>query len=467
LLIEHFKRNWLRITLSCVILAVFALHVSHRLRWEFLHRLENIAYDARLRATMPRVLDDRIVIVDIDEASLMAQGRWPWSRNKMATLVDQLFDKYGVFLVAFDMVFAEAEEVSGINVLNALQDSGVDPARAARMQVLREDFDHDRVFANSLKGRRVIMGYFFSKAGVNGQKAPQVGTLPEPTFLKETFAGRAISFTPADGFGANLAALQENALSAGHFMVNSDIDGLVRRVPMLVEYQGNYYESLSLAVARTALGIDEIVPGFPESSRPGKSYTQLEWLQLGDVRIPVDREGKALVPFRGPQGSFPYVSASAVIDGTADEMVLRDRLVLVGTTAAGLSNRGATPVANAFPGVEIHANLISGIVGPKGQTGRVSSVMDNPAYTVGAEFVLMLATGLLMAIVLPALTPLVATLMTLVLVSGIVGANLVIWHWGNLVFPLAAGLVMILVLFLFNMVYGYVIEERGNRKLVG
>lgn len=107
---------------------------------------------------MPRQLDDRIVIVDIDEASLKAQGRWAWSRDKMATLVDQLFDKYGVFLVAFDVVFAEAEEVSGINVLDALQDSGVDPALAARTLVLREDFNHDRVFANSLKGRRVIMG---------------------------------------------------------------------------------------------------------------------------------------------------------------------------------------------------------------------------------------------------------------------------------------------------------------------
>jgi adenylate cyclase len=467
LLIEHFKRNWLRITLSCVILAVFALHVSQRLEWEILHRLENISYDARLLATMPDVLDDRIVIVDIDEASLKAQGRWPWSRDKLATLVDQLFDKYGVFLVAFDVVFAEAEEVSGIKVLDALQDSAVDPALAARMQVLREDLDHDRVFADSLKDRRVIMGYFFSEDGVDGQKAPQVGALPEPTFLKEAFAGRKISFKRADGFGANLAALQENAFSAGHFIAEPDVDGLVRRVPMLFEYQDNYYESLALAVARAALGIDEIVPGFPDGSRLGKSYTQLEWLQLGNVRIPVDNEVKALVPFRGPQGSFPYVSAGSVIDGTADEQVLRDRIVLVGTTAKGLLDLRATPVANDFPGVEVHANLISGILGPKGQTGRVSSVMDNPAYTVGAEFVLLLATGLLMAIVLPALTPLVATVTTLVLVSSIVGANLVIWHWGSLVFPLATGLVMILALFLFNMVYGYLIEERGKRKLVG
>jgi adenylate cyclase len=181
----------------------------------------------------------------------------------------------------------------------------------------------------------------------------------------------------------------------------------------------------------------------------------------------VDNEVKTLVPFRGPQGSFPYVSATDVIEGTADEKVLRDRIVLLGTTAKGLLDLRATPVATDFPGVEVHANLISGILGPKGQTGRVTALKDNPAYTVGAEFVLLVVSGLLMAMVLPALTPLVATLITVALALGIIGANIAIWHWANLVFPLATGLMMILSLFVFNMVYGYLIEERGKRKLVG
>jgi len=467
LLIEHLKRNWLRITLSCVILALFALHVAHRLEWEILYRLENISYDARLLATMPRESDDRIVIVDIDEASLKAQGRWPWSRDKLARFVDQLFDHYGVFLLAFDVVFAEPEEASGLKVLDALQVDGIDPELLARMQSLRKNLDHDRMFADALKNRRVIMGYFFSEHGSDGQAAPQVGVLPPPTFDKETFAGRKIAFKQADGFGANLEQLQRNAFGAGHFIAEPDVDGLVRRVPMLFEYDGNYYESLSLAVARAALGVDRVVPGFPETSRIGKSYTQLEWLELGNVRIPVDNEVKALVPFRGPQGSFPYVSATDVIEGTADDKVLRDRIVLLGSTAKGILDLRATPVATDFPGVEVHANLISGILGPKGQTGRVTSLKDNPAYTVGAEFVLLVLSGLLMAMVLPALTPLVATLTTVALAIGIIGANIAIWHWANLVFPLATGLMMILSLFVFNMVYGYLIEERGKRKLVG
>jgi adenylate cyclase len=467
LLSEYFQRNWLRITLSCVILATFALHVSHRVEWDILNRLENIAYDLRLLSTMPRDSDDRIVIVDIDEASLKAQGRWPWSRDKMATLVEQLFDRYGAFLVAFDVVFAEPEEASGLKVLNLLRDAKVEPSVAAQMQELRGTLDHDQAFADALNGRRVIMGYFFTDAGADGQEAPQVGLLPPPSFDADVFAGRNIAFKFSDGYGANLDALQRNAQGGGHFMTEPDSDGVVRRVPMLYKYDGNYYESLALAVARTALGVDQIKPGFPDSGGLGKRYSQIEWLQLGDIHIPVDNSVRTLVPFRGPQGSFPYVSATDVIEGTADESVLRDRIVLVGTTAKGLLDLRATPVAPDFPGVEVHANLISGILGPPGQTGRATSLKDNPAYTLGAEFLLLMISGLLMVIVLPALSSLAATITTLGLAAGIVGTNLAIWHWANLVFPVATGMVMVLSLFLFNMVYGYLIEERGKRKLEG
>ena len=466
-LVEHFKRNWLRIALSCAIIVLFALHVSHRLEWDILKRLEAISYDARLLATMPREIDDRIVIVDIDEASLQAQGRWPWSRDKVATLVDQLFERYGVFLVAFDVVFAEPEEASGLKVLDALQGDVVDATLNAKMDAIRKDLDHDRVLATALHGRRTIMGYFFSGRGADGQSALRVGELPAPTFTKEVFSANAMDFKHADGFGANLALLQRSALSAGHFIAEPDVDGLVRRVPMLYEYGGDYYESLALAVARVALGIDKIVPGFPDSSTTSGNYGKAEWLQLGHVRIPVDASMQTLVPYRGRQGSFPYVSATSVIDGSVDEKVLRDRIILIGTTAKGLLDLRATPVATDFPGVEVHANLISGILGPKGGNGRVTSLKENPAYTQGADFLLLVVSGLMMAIALPALSPLLATVATLALASVIVGTNLIIWQWANLVFPMAAGLVMILTLFLFNMVFGYLVEERGKRKLVG
>jgi adenylate cyclase len=468
LLAHYFKRNWLRILLSLAIIAAFAIHVAGRFEWALLNRLENIAYDARLIATMPRKTDDRIVIVDIDEWSLKSEGRWPWSRDKLALLIDQLFDRYGAFLVAFDVVFVEPEEASGLKVIQTLEQSGAAelPVIGPRIAELRESLDHDRIFADAIKGRRVILGYFFSDEGQSGS-VPTVGALPTPTFGEGQFKGRNISFLKAKGYGANLPILQESAIGAGHFISLPDQDGVVRRVPMLYEYGDKYYGSLSLEVAKVALGAEQVEPGFPADSGIGRRYSQIEWLRLGLKTIPVDNSVRALVPFRGPQGSFTYVSATDVIRGVAEEATLRDKIVLVGTTAKGLLDLRATPVAPDFPGVEVHANLVSGILGPPGEGGAATNLKNNPAYTLGGEFVLLLASGLVRALVLPALSPVVAALTSLALLAGIVGTNLAIWHWGNLVFPLASGLVMVLVLFLFNMSYGYLVEERGKRKLAG
>ena len=453
---------------SLVILTLFVLHAAKRVEWDLISRLENIAYDARLLFTMPRTRDDRIVIVDIDEASLEAEGRWPWNRNKLAKMLDQLFDNYGTFLVAFDVVFAEPEETTGLSVIKTLIDEGVADSESdrQRLEQLRANLDHDQAFARAIKGRRVILGYFFTDADQAGT-APKVGTLPPPMFQSGQFAGRNILFAKADGYGANLAMLQDQAKDAGHFISEPDQDGVVRQVPLLYEFNKNYYGALALAVAKEALGAAQVVPGFPDESKAGRGYSTMEWLELGDVRIPVKENVRALVPFRGPQGSFPYVSATKVINGTANKDTLRDKIVLIGTTAKGLLDLRATPVAPDFPGVEVHANLISGILGPPDATGKHSALKQSPAYTIGAEFVLVLVSGLIMALLLPALSPLAATATTAALLLAVVGTNLAIWHWGNLVFPLATGVVAILALFLFNMSYGYLVEERGKRQLAG
>lgn len=87
-LLDRYKKHSIRIGLSLVILVFFSLHVQGKLTWGFIDTLESIAYDYRLRLTMPRTVDERIVIIDIDEKSLAAEGRWPWSRDRLAILVN-------------------------------------------------------------------------------------------------------------------------------------------------------------------------------------------------------------------------------------------------------------------------------------------------------------------------------------------------------------------------------------------
>src|SRR5687767_8971688 len=111
---ELIAKHWSRIAITLIPLVFALLHAVGVLPIGFLNRLDDIIYDARLRASMPRTMDDRIVIVDLDEKSLAEVGRWPWSRNKLAGLVDELFDRQKIELLGFDVVFAEPDESSGL-----------------------------------------------------------------------------------------------------------------------------------------------------------------------------------------------------------------------------------------------------------------------------------------------------------------------------------------------------------------
>lgn len=459
--LEYLQRQWIRVTLGALVTLVFLAHVSGVVTWRLLVQLENIAYDARLVATMPEKVDERIVILDIDERSLAEEGRWPWGRDRMAVMVDQLFDRYKVALVGFDVVFAEPDDSSGLKILEQLAETALAPIDEyhAQLEQLRPTLDHDAMFARAVAGRPVILGYYFNEHAV-GDKPIRSGALPPPTFEAGMFRGKPVEFLKAVGFGGNLPELQEAAMGAGHFNPWVDDDGVVRRVPMLYEFEGAHYEGLSLAMARAVIGDVPLQPGFaPPGWGSGGSYAGLEWLRLGERMIPVDERVRALVPYRGMQGSFPYVSAADVIHGRADPALLEGRIVLVGTTAPGLLDLRSTPVQSAYPGVEIHANLISGILS--------QTLKERPAYIRGAEFVLVLFLGLLMALGLPALTPLWATLATLGLALATVSFNLLVWSSGNLVLPIAASMVLMLALFVVNMSYGYFIETRGKRQLTG
>jgi len=109
-----------RLALSALILSVLLIDTSGLYKYPFVKQLENWTYDARLNFTRPNTLDERIVIVDIDENSLAEVGRWPWGRDKLATIVENLFGLYQVDVVGFDILFAEADESSGLRQFEQL-----------------------------------------------------------------------------------------------------------------------------------------------------------------------------------------------------------------------------------------------------------------------------------------------------------------------------------------------------------
>jgi adenylate cyclase len=403
---------------------------------------------------MPRGLDPRIVILDIDEKSLGEVGHWPWPRSLMAELVHKLFDKYGVAVLGFDIVWAERDKSSGIDTLDALAEK--DLRQVASFQEiykgLRPRLDNDLLFAESMKERPVVLGYYFNSE----ERAVRANAIPEPVLPKGTFAGRGVLFEDLKGYTGNLPLFLKSAAGAGHFNPRVDFDGVSRRVPMIVEFDGAYYESLSLAMVRVILGKPAVEPGYAPGTLMSRGYSGLEWLKVGQIDIPVDEYVTALIPYRGHKFSFPYIPLADVVKDRVQPGALKGKIVLVGASAPGLFDLRSTPVDSVYPGVEIHANLIAGMLD--------RSMKGKPAFMLGAEVILLVVGGVALAILIPMLSALWATVVALVGLVLIVALNFAVWTRGDMVLPLAASVLMTLALYVMNMAYGYFVESRSKRQ---
>jgi adenylate cyclase len=460
---QALSRHGARIAVTLLPLLIALMHAVGVWPMGVLQRFEDIIYDARLRATMPQTLDERVVIVDIDEQSLAEVGRWPWSRNHLARLVDTLFDQHGIALLGLDTVLAEADQSSGLQQLQALASGPLAdvPGLAEQVERLRPGLDHDAQLVSSLKDRPVVLGYYFT----SDRNARTSGTLPQPVMQPEALEGRDIRATRWNGYGANLPALAAVAPQAGFFNAITASDGVVRSVPLLAEFEGRYYESLSLAMFRRLVGQPVVQPGFAPQGLLGRGHQALESVRLvqgnTELAIPVDDRVAALVPFRGPGGpqggSFRYHSAADVLAGRVPTDALKGKIVLLGTTAPGLLDLRVTPVGETYPGVETHANLIASLLD--------GDILVRPDYALGFEVLVLVASGLLLALALPMLSAARAVALSLGVVGALVGLNLWLYIGHSLVLPLATSLVMAALAFALNMSYGYLVESRSKREL--
>ncbi|MBS99635.1 MAG: adenylate/guanylate cyclase domain-containing protein [Oceanospirillaceae bacterium] len=452
------SRRYKSILVSLSITLFMLAHVGGWITIPYMDRLESLLYDSRIRLTAPNSEHPYIVIVDIDERSLAAEGRWPWRRDKVAQLVDTLFDDYEVAVLGVDLVFGEPDDSSALELLERLKHSplGSNPTFQQQAKLQAPLLDRDEQLATAIADRKVVLGYYFNTDHSVGGAFTN-GELPFPVFRAKTFQNRDVSFLKADGYGANLEELQASAWSAGHFNQLSDSDGVTRRIPLLIRFQDNLYEALSLAIIRALLDDPPIHPVFATTG--DGSYSGLELLNVADYTIPVDKNAAILLSFRGQQGSFHYVSATDILQAKVPLDRLKNKIVLLGTSAPGLLDLRNTPIDTAFPGVELHANAIASILD--------GNIKHRPAYTLGATLVSTAVIGCLMSILLSP-TGLIGSLAITVFGIGIaVSLNLFFWTHERLVLPLAPQIVLIASLFIASTAYGFLFESRARKKVVG
>jgi adenylate cyclase len=447
----------IRAALGVGVVLLFVLNYRFNEPLEFLQRLELQAYDMRLRATMPERIDPRIVIIDIDEKSLAAEGQWPWGRDKLALLVKKLFDDYKLKVLGFDVIFPEADTKSGLANLEKLASTEFkgNAEFQEKLSQLRPTLDFDARFAAEIKRHPVVLAF----AGNNeraGLQNLELGVLPQPIFTNDTFGGRAFSSQEIDGYSANLRPLQDAASATGHILPAIDFDGVLRRIPVFIRFKNAYYESLSIAVYRTYLDNEPIRVN--KRSDEGDNVQRLKSVQIKNAVIPIDDIGSTLIPFRGKYPMFRYISATDVLRDRLNTGELDGKIALIGTSAQGLFDLRNTPVGEVYPGVETHANMLSGYLD--------NNLKQKPPFEFGIKLLTVLLIGIPLALALVKMSPLWSTITVAVTAVALISFNMYWWHFGY-VLPLAIPLMMVGTLYLLNMAYGFFIEARTKRQITG
>jgi adenylate cyclase len=462
-MLKKIRQSSQRLIASGLMSLVVIGHVLSLYSIDPLFQLENSVYDTRLRLLATGGVDDRVVILDIDEKSLAHPdlGRWPWSRNVMAQLIETLFDDYKVRALGFDVIFAEEDRSSGLTVLHHLAKTQL-KANKDYVQTLEQiapQLDYDGRFARAIEGRPIVMGYYFSAS----KDALKLGELPFPVLELEELEGRDTEFASWKGFGANLPILSASGLLSGHFSPTVDRDGVIRRVPMLAQFEDGLYESLSLAMVRldralTNKGSDAQGLRFDAIEMlPQKGY--LESLKIGDLELKVDAGSNLLVPYLGGPFSFHYISMTDLWEGKVNPSILENKLVLVGTTAPGLLDLRSTPVSGIYPGVEVHANLIAAML--SGEPGRLK---HSPLLGSLIELGLAIVIGVGLPVFLCLTSVVTGTLTTAAILVTLLLFNAWAWTQGAAI-PLASILCLVLLIYILNVGFGFFVESRSKRQV--
>lgn len=371
-------------------------------------QLREVYFD-KLQQLWPRAMADGpspIAIIDIDDASLQRLGQWPWPRRQLADLVGRCANA-GAVGVAFDFLFAEADRTSPQNLSHSMAHWP-----AALRADLRALPDHDQLFAASFAALPVVLGM----AGQPQGAAAPAAALPIQSMLGGDPLTRVLQFP---GVLTSLPVLTSAAAGLGWISLVPSRDGVVRQVPLLAANGEQVYPALSIELLRLALGGKGWITLM---SAAGIEQVMTQTAQ-GELSIPADPNGLFRVYYTSPGGAAQTIPAWQVLAGQA-EAALRDRLVLVGSSAQGFNDIHPTPLGRALPGIEVHANILSAILG--------GQFLTRPSWTLGAELTALLLLALLVGWAGQRLGPLglAAFVVTLAALLFALGAGLfLVEHW--------------------------------------
>ena len=433
------------------ILGVFAL------RPLVLERFELTLLDWRFRLRGVESPKAPISIVAIDEKSINELGRWPWQRSELATLITEL-TRLGAMAIGVDIVLSEAEILpSPLIELRDWADEQHELNALEQIESSIKKMDGDRLLAKALKtSPNTVLGYFFhtdardrsnaqfatAKHDLQSIRNSRVAVVRLPDHAR-------FPILRCSGIESVLPLFHDAVPRVGFVSALLDSDGAVRRSSLVARCGGGYFTSLDLAVL-------EIIAG--QRSHLLGEQSGVNTIRVGKREIATDEGGRILINFRGPSKTFPHISASDVIAGQVQEEELRNRIVLIGPTEPGIQDIQATPFSRAFPGVEVHANVIDNLI--------VGDSLRRNDFLIIGELALVVILSLLTTLILPKLQG--ALRGVLWVVAGLIGLFLTaqwllaeVHMWLHLVYP---GLSLLFTYFCVALALTITVEST-NRQI--
>lgn len=395
----------------------------------------NAIHDGYMRLA-PRQPDaaDPVHIIDIDEAALDMMGQWPWPRSDLAELTRRLY-ALGALVVGFDVIFPEVDRTS-----------------PSRNPATPEGLDYDELFAAALSNGPSVLA-------VVG--APEGGTPPAKAGLAWTGDDPGAALIRFPGHVGNIDLLTEAASGLGSISLAPSADGLVRRIPMLTVLGGQVTPSLSAEMLRVVQGAGGYVLRTTQGQGEASGGTARPVaLRIGAVTVPLDGTGEMTVHYAAPRAGR-VTSAAEVLRGSGPDPALSgriaDRLVLIGSSAPGLYDIRATPLAQAVPGVWIHAEALEQIV--------QGSFLVRPDWMRGLELAAVALAGLLLTWTLARDRPITGLVAMIALIGGGIGGGFWAMQARGLLYDPVPATLAALVVFLPGAAVGVLQKERSRRAI--
>ena len=447
-----------------------------------LTRLELALDDVRQSTALAPVSAPRddIVIIDIDDASLRALGRWPWPRDRLATLVETLFDDDHAAALGIDLVLAEPDD-QGRTVRDALAsltqlapDDAALRSGVARWQgTLEARADHDARLAKALSGHPVTLAYHFNHQADAATTVPSAAAdprpLPPPITEADVLPASALAMAPWQGVEVPVPALLRAASGTGFINALPDADGELRSTLLVTGYDGAVYESFALSLWRQWHRVGALRPVIRRGDAGGPP--RLTGLQLTSAdgeplqALRVDKRGAVTLPYRAAlhpgaspgTGRFRYISAADVLAHRVGVRELGGRVVLLGSSAPGLADLRATPVHRALPGIEVHAQLMAGL--------EDNDLSVRPDWSPGFELLVLAVVLAAVAMAVRRLAGPVAVLALIVILAVLLLCDLWALTGRGWAIPIAAPLAAGLLLGVLGVVANYLREWHSRRSL--